>query len=242
MSKSGSRGIPWRRATAEGAAILVSILLAFAIDAWWEQRQERKELGESLTALRVAFLENRARLDSALAQDDRRLRGLDAALRLTPDEIRALPADSIEYLSKQVSIVDLFSPTDAALQALLSANLLETINDPELRTAITGWPGRVEESRQQFALVLNVLTWFGRRNAELGLFTLDPECWAEYEETPATDFESCGLARTFLVRLTDPEFRGILGQQHNLMDQYVILLRDLEEPLDHTLSLLPAEP
>ena len=33
--------IPWKRLSTEGLVIVVSILLAFAIDAWWEERQEQ---------------------------------------------------------------------------------------------------------------------------------------------------------------------------------------------------------
>ncbi len=33
--------IPWSRIIAEGGAIIVGILLAFSIDAWWEGRQQR---------------------------------------------------------------------------------------------------------------------------------------------------------------------------------------------------------
>lgn len=33
------RTIPWRRIAVEGVAIVASILLAFAIDAWWDDRQ-----------------------------------------------------------------------------------------------------------------------------------------------------------------------------------------------------------
>jgi hypothetical protein len=36
-----SRSIPWPRILAEGGAIVVSILFAFGIQAWWEGRQER---------------------------------------------------------------------------------------------------------------------------------------------------------------------------------------------------------
>jgi len=33
--------LSWARILAEGSAILVSILLAFEIQAWWEERLER---------------------------------------------------------------------------------------------------------------------------------------------------------------------------------------------------------
>ena len=36
-----TREIPWKRISVEAAAIVASILFAFAIDAWWEERQDR---------------------------------------------------------------------------------------------------------------------------------------------------------------------------------------------------------
>ena len=43
--------IPWLRITAEGVAIVVSILLAFSIEAWWQARNEAAEERELLQAL-----------------------------------------------------------------------------------------------------------------------------------------------------------------------------------------------
>jgi hypothetical protein len=55
--------IPWTRLIAEGLAIVVSILLAFAIDAWWEQRQDTAEERRILVSLRDEFTEIRALLN-----------------------------------------------------------------------------------------------------------------------------------------------------------------------------------
>jgi hypothetical protein len=41
---------PWLRAITEGSVIVISILLAFGIDAWWDERQERRQEAEYLTA------------------------------------------------------------------------------------------------------------------------------------------------------------------------------------------------
>jgi hypothetical protein len=38
-----SQDIPWKRLFAEGVAIIVSILLAFGIDAWWEDRRQEHD-------------------------------------------------------------------------------------------------------------------------------------------------------------------------------------------------------
>jgi hypothetical protein len=57
-----SQDIPWKRMSVEAAAIVVSILLAFAIDAWWEERLERKDEAEQLVRLHAEFVVNVERL------------------------------------------------------------------------------------------------------------------------------------------------------------------------------------
>jgi hypothetical protein len=62
-----TRQIPWLRIFAEGVAIVVSILLAFGIQAWWEERQEREEERRILQALSEDFSETREDLLSNTA-------------------------------------------------------------------------------------------------------------------------------------------------------------------------------
>ena len=50
--------IPWKRIVVEGAAIVASILLAFAIDAWWEDRQLAQETAEDLAIVKAELAEN----------------------------------------------------------------------------------------------------------------------------------------------------------------------------------------
>ena len=45
----------WSRILAEGSAIVVSILLAFAIQAWWEGRQSRALEQDTLDQLAANF-------------------------------------------------------------------------------------------------------------------------------------------------------------------------------------------
>ncbi len=65
-----TRQIPWLRVFVEGVVIVASILLAFGIQAWWEETQERVEeqeiLGGDLKALASEFHANyRAERDQA---------------------------------------------------------------------------------------------------------------------------------------------------------------------------------
>lgn len=58
-----SANIPWKRHAVEGAAIVISILLAFAIDAWWEERGDRQAEVLLLQRLQADFLEIKAGLE-----------------------------------------------------------------------------------------------------------------------------------------------------------------------------------
>jgi hypothetical protein len=55
--------LSWARILAEGGAILVSILLAFGIQALWEQRLERAAEAELLSRLHAEFSANLSRID-----------------------------------------------------------------------------------------------------------------------------------------------------------------------------------
>jgi hypothetical protein len=55
--------IQWKRLIAEGMAIVVSILLAFSIDAWWNDLQERKDEAVILTTLLVEFRDIAGNID-----------------------------------------------------------------------------------------------------------------------------------------------------------------------------------
>jgi hypothetical protein len=51
------QNVPWKRLFAEAAAIVLSILLAFAIDAWWEDRGDRQTELLLLQRLKADFSE-----------------------------------------------------------------------------------------------------------------------------------------------------------------------------------------
>ncbi len=50
-----TRNVPWFRIAAEGAVVVASILLAFAIDARWDERLERSAEREELSRLQAGF-------------------------------------------------------------------------------------------------------------------------------------------------------------------------------------------
>ena len=137
-----SRQIQWFRVLVEGAVIVVSILLAFGIQAWWDGRQQR-----------VAELDALRQLDGALAQFEPVLAtwrsnhsgvAESAAVLLEHtvlDGAVALTEDSVATLLAPVTwgwTIDLPDPT---LEAFESSGRLGALQNQELLDALTTWRG-----------------------------------------------------------------------------------------------------
>ena len=87
-----SEDIPWKRLTAEAIAIVASILLAFWIDAWWEQRVETNSTIAHLQAFELELADNAERLDVAIKDVTLGLRSLSSAIKILSDsDIEHLP-------------------------------------------------------------------------------------------------------------------------------------------------------
>ena len=68
----------WGFLFTEGVLIVASILLAFTLDSWWDERKERREEAEILHGLNNEFLLNRAMLDYRIGRHELDLRGMAA--------------------------------------------------------------------------------------------------------------------------------------------------------------------
>lgn len=128
-----SRSIPWPRIFAEGTIILVSILLAFWIDAWWDGRQAKaaeevvlQTLLDDLLAKRQ-LLNERNRFVGAIRESAETLLRISSGRLKSPDE------DSIDELISDVWWVSNEAQwTSAPLESLAASGDLSLISNPHL--------------------------------------------------------------------------------------------------------------
>ena len=74
--------------------IVASILLAFAIDAWWQNGQERKAVAEYRNLLSVQMNANRVMLEDQIADASRSKEVLGEASRAISPNPPPIPAQS----------------------------------------------------------------------------------------------------------------------------------------------------
>jgi hypothetical protein len=124
-------GIKWRTLLAESAAIVVSILLAFAIDAWWDSRGEIRLEREYLRGLRTELRGSYVEIESDLAFDEALFGDLRRVLN------RALTSDdSVMYVLQRAVVDRKFAPPRAVLDDLISSGRLQLIADPRIREGL----------------------------------------------------------------------------------------------------------
>lgn len=184
----------WTRIAAEGAAIVASILLAFAIDAWWDGRVEHAEAIELVASLRDDFSASQAHVEQWLAGNRRILDSLETLLDVI--EGGEVGEDVEVPLAVIVGSIGAptYSPTDATVSAAISSGKIELIRDHELRTALALWLQQIADTREDELLI-----------REITVAQLIPQLAAQVRLARAFDFET--LTTMFL----DPQSPGLAG-------------------------------
>ncbi len=129
----------------ESAAIVASILLAFAIDAWWEERALRIEEQQVLQGLRSEFHSIRDVLSGHLSEHLQELQTLEDFLGAAGNSgvEKAGPIVDAALLALLYPVTsDLGSGT---LNALLNSGRIEILTNRTLRAKLAAWEGVIGE-------------------------------------------------------------------------------------------------
>jgi len=127
--------IPWLRIFAEGVVIVFSILLAFGIDAWSEERQEQGRYQDLLATVQSDFSSTRSLLGTSVRRGD------DANARLHElgriiDTGDSVPVDSIRFLSQALLIEISFTPSISHYRAAIASGDIRLLKDDALLVAL----------------------------------------------------------------------------------------------------------
>ena len=134
------------RLAVEGAVIVVSILLAFLLDAWWDDRVSARELSRELESVGRELDQNDSLVEYQVEALERIISASEFFLsRAGEHATPSVPvADTIAFL------ITSWAPTlDAsfgAVDALVASSRLAEIDDERLRVGLYGLRGRVNDA------------------------------------------------------------------------------------------------
>ena len=212
-----SRRQRWIKLGLESAAVLLSILTAFAIDAGWDHHTARQDEQAALARLLDEFEANQEELEAVRAGHqilhDNGVQLLRVAYGLSePSE------ESPEQLRRVLGMSIYFDPSMGALNRFLASDETGNVAGPELLDRLAGYPAKVDELWQQERMLREMI-------AEL----IDPFVVRSADRLvllpPATSSEDLQSLRTQVPRQIDSDMlMSLLAQPEvrNLITTRVI--------------------
>lgn len=175
---SNRQKISWKRLSVEAVAIVASILFAFAIDAWWDESQQQREMQTVMADLEASFAENVTLLDENIELVILYREILKGFIEMEPGDAANIPPeltfDTLQSIWRPVTTTN----NNSILIAILDAENLTALAFPALRNAIARWRGQVnqldERTEQLVASEQDALLVIGR-HPEVG------RVWAQAE-------------------------------------------------------------
>ncbi len=158
---TNEQNIPWKRLSVEAAAIVASILLAFAIDAWWDERNERIDEIEILQSLKVEFEANRDEAASVVLSHEMGVQSVARLMNLGEDEILALSVEEVERYLRYFANPRTFDAIRGSVDALTSSGKLGILQDRELREALTTFVNILEDAIEdrEYMFQWSMIVW-----------------------------------------------------------------------------------
>lgn len=187
--------IPWKRLLVEGAAIVASILLAFWIDAWWQDRTDQVRLMEYLSQVRVDTLENQRRLTEALDLENRQLGAVRTILVALRNSAPMTLDSAREQTQLEPGFIWYSDPRllDGTISALITTGDINLIRDQQLKTFLIGYLAQLQADMNEYNRGVNQ---FLLHESEL-LRIL------ELARTPGTESDNDALANELLLVQND---------------------------------------
>jgi len=141
---TNTNNIQWKHTAAEGVAIVVSILLAFWIDTWWEDRKEARLEVVYLLELREDFEQNKIRLQDEIAEIEETARSMSA---LQEQSALDSPSMSVSELNENFSLIinmSTFYPVNRAYANMTGSGDLKLIRSRPLQNALAEYYAAAE--------------------------------------------------------------------------------------------------
>lgn len=224
----------------EGVVVVASILVAFLLDAWWDDRGLQGELNQELASVTRELKENRERVVFEIDA----LRRHVAAGEAVADLLGA--AQSTELIPVPDTLawfVTLWSPTldlsSGALNALIASGRLAQIRSDGVRLGLAGLTGRVEDAVGDELLAQVILTEHVfpavSRDADLStVYLIDKEYFA-LERQPG---RAAPTKDGFVLFPSSFEARNSILNRTSFLGSALTEMQDLLVDLDSLTSMI----
>ena len=222
--------LPWKRLLAEFTVIVAGVLIALAVDSWWEERQERHHAREYVQQLLADVEVTERRLRSTMETEQQRLEGvstvIDRALRGPWPH-----ADSLDLPTGY----NYFEPLKGTLTALIQGGDLRLLRSDSIRFELIAFSALLHETETVLRHT-ETLIW-NSTDRILNGRARHSQAAARRESNGGRGWGQIDVAGV----LNDPEIVSALQLQAMASQIRLFNLGRLEEPTSRLIDLLRAE-
>lgn len=236
--------IGWRRVSVESAAIVASILLAFGIDAWWDDHKDSQREVILLQGLVADFQSSRAGLEERLALARKMSLGNEQLLKRLSEQAEGLVADAPDSLILAIIGGPTYEPNASTLDSAIATGEIELLESRELRGALADWSrtlaDRTEDELEVRRITNQQVVPLLARSIDLSSYFDRVLPWGEKtDESPAT-VGTDGVRASATLPLST-ELNGALALRGFYMRFAARDLEALLHSLDEVVRLLRQE-
>ena len=212
---------------AEGILIVVSILLAFGIDAAWDARGDRAQEAVALAGLRDDFIANRTQMDRILERHRARAEAFAWFETARPQDIAAISADSASAIFRSLYLPESFDGVRGNADALIGAGRMELLRSEPLRERLATFINLVDDADEEKAAM---------RTGSIDVFRATTRYGGPWG-VGASSLSRIDSADLAALR-RDEEFMGLVRLAYHWSYVYAIQLAGISEVIDDILVLL----
>ena len=157
---SGQKGkiaVYLKYALGEVFIVLIGVLLAFALNSWWNNVKEAKTRQIILSNLLEEMQYNNQELQQTLRIDEfvlRNTEALEEIVRNSPKDQQVAVADTIlcAFITAATN-----NPSTGSLNSILSSGKIDYINNNELITSIITWNNKLDDATEDEQTAFNFI-------------------------------------------------------------------------------------
>jgi hypothetical protein len=226
----------WTCATAQGLGVLLGILIAFAIDAAWEERADReREVGYTL-ALAAELADNKRAFEYSLTRIELSNRETDHYMGTVVFADGVVPPDTLSSMLWAFGPIPPFAPQRAALEDIVSSGGIAFVEAADLRRLISAYDQRLAQHKEARAAVIAI------SDNALGPYVV---AHGSFVDMIPSEFEWHVEQRGYFKPTQDAfvrnrEFANLLTQRRLLHGRLAGSTTDLLSAIDTLASRLPA--
>lgn len=224
----------------EAVAIILSILIAFAIDAGWDTWQERKEEGELLVALRAEYEDNLEAVQLTIDGHRGHISDVQAVSELQLADWDTLSLNRVSQMVLSLANPWTFDPSLGTTETLISSGRIGLLRDRELASMLTTFVNLTEDAQEDAAYVRSGAEFVWQEEYRLGGPWFNGEIERSTQgELEGLDFIEPATADDLRRLWADPVIRGGALMNQVNASYYIVELQQMRDHIEAILDRLP---